>query len=254
MTKPRIVWSIVWLLGSASAVAAVSRAPSGPREPHQGRTAETHSAASETLKLARSAVGLAGEIKALEVDGTRTRQPGPAQKVDAFHLRLLLPDCFQQSSSTITHTLAGDVFWQRPKTNAEASETARRAMTFRFRETVITLLLTLPDAWPLVTAKDTGIQTVGSLRGTALEFSAADGFRLTLVLDPKSREPLGYALPQRASDGGTDLRVITYTAFQTVGRARLPLTLDETIAAFHSVTNLARITVNPALSPRSFRD
>lgn len=166
--------------------------------------------------------------------------------------KLWLPDRFQSHvEGIVTHTLNGGRLTFDRAVPPDARRSAEEAVPAMFRRVALAFLLRAPG---LSSPRLHGEATIAGLRGALVEFAAAEGRSLKLLLAPTSAHPLALVYSVRVA-GSTEQfpdRVWRLEDYRVVDGVRFPFRLTVVHPENELITEVKRIEVNPPFTPADF--
>jgi hypothetical protein len=237
-------------IGLSAAPLTEARAVSGTAEGPSGgsQTAE------QLLRRAGAALGGADRLLAVERLQIVTAQWGSRrpESVRGRTYKLWLPDRFQSHvDGLVTHTLNGGRLTVDPDLPPEGRRNAEQAIPRMFRRVALAFLLRAPG---LGAPRSQGEARIAGLSGTLVEFPAADGRSLKLLLASTSGQPLALVYPVRVMGSDEELpdEVWRLEDYRVVDGVRFPFRLTIVRAESESITEVREIKVNPLFTPVDF--
>jgi hypothetical protein len=248
---PVLIWgaalAMALCVGPLSEVRAYpSRTPDGPSQGYQ--------AAEQLLQRAGDTLGGAERLRAIDrlhITTVEWRNERP-EAVRARTFKLWLPDRFQSHvDGVVTHTLNGDRLTFDREVPPELQRNAEKAIPAMFRRVALAFLLRAPG---LGAPRLHGEATIAGLSGTLVEFAAADGRNLKLLLAPTTGHPLALVYPVRVIGSNEELpdQVWRLEDYRGVDGVRFPFRLTVVHPESELITEVREIKVNPPFTPADF--
>lgn len=184
----------------------------------------------------------------VHVIGTRTRSLETRPTDEPLDEALLLPGFLRVRHRTVTHTLAGARFFQRPQYDEDTRRTAARSMKHRLIVFCLTYLARVPPEMTLV-VEDLGVRDFEWVKGRTLGVrDPQERLRLELVLDAVDSRPLAVVTHGMVAypDGTTaiDDTVGLLNDYREVSGIRFPFQVEERSKADHARVSVTSIVVN----------
>jgi len=205
------------------------------------------------LERAAEALGGAARLRAVErlriVAVESQSQPPNMPRARTF--KLWLPDRFQSETELVTHTLTGNRVHFNREVPVEAQRNAEEAIPALYRRVALAFLLRAPG---LNAPRLQADATVSGLRGALVEFTAADGRVMKLLLSSRSAEPLALVYSPRVlgSDQTLPEQVWRLEDYRVVDGLRFPFRLTILHPKNQIITQVQQLDVNPRFSPADF--
>jgi len=222
-------------------------------QPRPGAAVRPASAPSVPVLLKAAQTALGGEsafarVRSLTVRYTLQWTTNPNSRPRPFAFTMVMPDGMWAQTGRVTHTLKGEAFWQNEDNPAEIRAIAHQNARVDFVLWTLVFLLRTPTVMPL-DAEVRGPSAIGTVRGDGLLFRGKDGFRMTLLIDQHTRQPLGFSMPwdnTTTSGRNNEMeRTGQLSDYREVGGVRFPHRIDEAFGTDRSRMQVTELLVNP---------